>query len=67
MSKSQGIKGLGQKALGLKALNSNLTLHNMLHNRVIHEVRKTQHQKSPEFGHTWGEIKNRPAKKYISI
>jgi hypothetical protein len=35
-------------------------------NRVIHKVRKTQHQ-NPEFGHTQGEIKKKPAKKYISI
>ncbi len=55
IGKSQGIKGLGQKALGLKALNSNLSLHNMLHNRVIRKVRKRQHQKNPEFGHTWSE------------
>jgi len=35
--------------------------------RVIHKVRKTQHQ-NPEFGHTQGEIKKKkPAKKYISI
>jgi hypothetical protein len=43
IGKSQGIKGLEQKALGLKALNSNLSLHNMLNNRVIRKVRKTQH------------------------
>ncbi len=36
-------------------------------NRVIHKVRKIQHQ-NPEFGHhTQGEIKKKPAKKYISI
>jgi hypothetical protein len=29
------------------------------------KVRKTQHQ-NPEFGHTQGEIQNKPAKKYIS-
>jgi hypothetical protein len=34
--------------------------------RVIREIRKTQHQ-NPEFGHTQGEIKNKPSKKYISI
>jgi hypothetical protein len=34
--------------------------------RVIRKVRKTQHQ-NPEFGHTQGEIKKKPAKKYISI
>jgi len=35
--------------------------------RVIHKVRKTQHQ-NPEFGHTQGEIKEKPAKKtYTSI
>jgi hypothetical protein len=32
----------------------------------IHNVRKTQHQ-NPEFGHTEGEIKEKPAKKYTSI
>jgi len=31
-------------------------------NRVIRKVRKTEHQ-SPEFGHTQGEIKKKPAKK----
>jgi len=35
-------------------------------NRVIHKVRKTQHQ-NPEFGHIQGEIQKNPAKKYISI
>jgi hypothetical protein len=38
------------------------------YSRVIHKVRKTQHQ-YPEFGHKQGEInkkkKKRPAKKYI--
>jgi hypothetical protein len=35
--------------------------------RVIRNVRKTQHQ-NPEFGHTQGEIQNKPAKKqHISI
>jgi len=34
--------------------------------RVIHKLRKTQHQKN-EFGHTQGEIKKNLAKKYISI
>jgi hypothetical protein len=34
--------------------------------RVIHIVRKTQHQ-NPEFGHTQGEVKKKPAKKYMSI
>jgi hypothetical protein len=34
--------------------------------RVIRKVRKTQHQ-NPEFGRTQGEIKKKPAKKYISI
>jgi len=37
-----------------------------LHIRVIRKVRKTQHQ-NPEFGHTQGEIKTKPAKKYIII
>jgi hypothetical protein len=35
-------------------------------NRVIGKVRKTQHQ-NPEFGQTQGEIKKKPAKKYINI
>jgi hypothetical protein len=34
--------------------------------RDIRKVRKRQHQ-YPEFGHTQGEIKKKPAKKYISI
>jgi hypothetical protein len=34
--------------------------------RVIRKVRKTQYQ-NPEFGHTQGEIKKKPAKKYINI
>jgi hypothetical protein len=33
--------------------------------KVIHKVRKTQHQ-NPEFGHTQGEIQEKPAKEYIS-
>jgi hypothetical protein len=36
------------------------------YNRVICKVRKTQHQ-NPEFGHTQGEIRKKPANKYISI
>ncbi len=44
-----------------------LILKFLADNRVIHKVRKTQHQ-NPEFGHTQGEIqKKKPAKKYISI
>jgi hypothetical protein len=35
-------------------------------NRDICKVGKRQHQ-YPEFGHTQGEIKKIPAKKYISI
>jgi hypothetical protein len=35
-------------------------------NRDIRKVRKRQHQ-YPEFGHTKGEIKKKPAKKYISM
>jgi len=35
-------------------------------NRVIPNVRKTQHQ-NPEFGHTQGEIFKKPAKKYGGI
>jgi hypothetical protein len=34
--------------------------------RDVHKVRKRQHQ-YPKFGHTQGEIKKKPAKKYISI
>jgi hypothetical protein len=34
-------------------------------NRDIRKVRKRQHQ-YPEFGHTQGEIKKKPAKEYIS-
>ncbi len=36
------------------------------YNRDIRKVKKRQHQ-YPEFGHTQGEIKKIPAKKYISI
>jgi len=36
-------------------------------NKVIRKARKTQHQKNPEFDHTQGEIRKKPAKKYISI
>jgi hypothetical protein len=36
------------------------------HDRVIRIVRQTQHQ-NPEFRHTQGNIKKKPAKKYISI
>jgi len=35
-------------------------------NRDIRKVRKRQHQ-YPEFGHTQGEILEKPAEKYISI
>jgi len=34
--------------------------------RVIRKIRKKQHQ-NPEFGHTQGEILQKPAKKYTSI
>jgi hypothetical protein len=34
--------------------------------RVIPKVRETQHQ-NPEFGHTQGEIQQKPAKKHISM
>jgi hypothetical protein len=34
--------------------------------RFIRKARKTQHQ-NPEFGHTQGDILEKPAKKYISI
>ncbi len=43
-----------------------LSWKNIPYNRVIRKVRKTQRQ-YPEFGHTHGEIKKKPAKKYISI
>jgi hypothetical protein len=36
-------------------------MHTILYNRVIHKVRKTQHQ-NPEFGHTQGEIQKTRAK-----
>jgi hypothetical protein len=59
--------------LGEKVLVDMETIENMFldmrlksHNRDIREVRKRQHQ-YPEFGHTQGEIKKKPAKKYISI
>jgi hypothetical protein len=41
-------------------------LYKPIHNRDIRKVRKRQHQ-YPEFGHTQGEIKKKPAKKYIRI
>jgi hypothetical protein len=34
----------------------------IINNRVICKVRKTQHQ-NPEFGHTQGEIQRKPARK----
>jgi hypothetical protein len=37
----------------------------MLGNRVVRKIIKSQHL-NPEFGHTQGEIKKKPAKKYIS-
>jgi hypothetical protein len=37
-----------------------------IYDRVIHKVRKRQHQ-NPEFGHTQCEINKKLAKKYISI
>jgi len=48
---------------------TSIRMRNIQHTRVIHKVRKTQHQ-NPEFGHTRGEIKKKkkdPAKKNISI
>ncbi len=36
------------------------------YNRDIRKVRKRQHQ-YPEFGHTQGVIKKKPAKEYINI
>jgi hypothetical protein len=39
---------------------------NYLDIRDICKFRKRQHQ-YPEFGHTQGEIKKKPAEKYISI
>jgi hypothetical protein len=35
-------------------------------NRVIHKVRKTQHQ-NPEFGHTQGEIKKNLQKSTLAF
>jgi hypothetical protein len=35
-------------------------------NRVISKVSETQHQ-NPEFGHKWGEIFKKPAKKYVNV
>jgi hypothetical protein len=39
---------------------------NVLYNKVIRKVSRTQHQ-NPEFGHTQGEIFKIPAEKYKSI
>jgi hypothetical protein len=39
---------------------------NVLYNKVVRKVRKTEHQ-NHEFGHTQGEIFKNPAKKYICI
>jgi len=41
-------------------------VYNKTQNKDIHKLRKRQHQ-YPEFGHTQGEIKKKPAKKYVSI
>ncbi len=41
-------------------------LYNKRQNKDIRKLRKRQHQ-YPEFGHTQGEIKKKPAKKYVSI
>jgi ABC-type lipoprotein release transport system permease subunit len=38
----------------------------MWSNKVIYKLRKKEHQ-NPKFGHTQGEIKKKPPKKYISI
>ncbi len=53
-----------KKILNLEGRHSDLIKMN--HIRVIRKVRKTEHQ-NPEFGHIQGEIKKKPAKKYISI
>jgi len=59
--------------LDLSLLSSNknspkkkTVLRSMQNMRVIHKVRKTQHQ-NPEFGHTQGEIQKKTAQQYISI
>jgi hypothetical protein len=59
--------------LGLALLKTTNSLHlgvgskeKVYSNRDIRKVMKTQHE-YPEFGHTQGEIKKKPAKKYISI
>ncbi len=36
-----------------------------IYDRVIHKIRKRQHQ-NPKFGHTHGKINKKLAKKYIS-
>jgi hypothetical protein len=41
-------------------------MYTQVDNRVIGKVRKTQHQ-NPEFGHTPGDMKKKPAKKYNNI
>jgi hypothetical protein len=45
---------------------TNEEVRNLWYIRVIRKVRQTQHQ-NREFGHSQGEIKKKPAKKYISI
>ncbi len=59
--------------MGLALLKTTNSLHlgvgskeKVYSNRDIRKVMKTQHE-YPEFGHTQGEIKKKPAKKYISI
>ncbi len=47
-------------------LNNVIDSQTLTHNRDIRKVSKRQHQ-YPQFGHTHGEIKKKPEKKYISI
>jgi hypothetical protein len=47
-------------------LNNVIDSQTQTHNRDIRKVSKRRHQ-YPQFGHTQGEIKKKPAKKYISI
>jgi hypothetical protein len=56
-------KGIGAEEQGEDRDTLRITL---LYNRVFRIVRKTQHQ-NPEFGPKPGDIKKKPAKKYISL
>jgi hypothetical protein len=50
----------------IKKIENFFSMHALRYYRVIRKVRKTRHQNA-EFGQTKGEIKKKPAKKYISI